>query len=145
MLTPKSSGFKSFAGQFNYRYNSLITFYCSKISMDCIFCKIANKTVPTELLLEDDECVAFRDIHPQAPTHVLIIPKKHLHSLNDANHEDQLLLGRLLLNAQLLAKQLGHADKGYRLVINTGDEGGQTVHHIHLHLIAGKQMHWPPG
>lgn len=113
--------------------------------MDCIFCKIASKTIPTELLLDNDEFVAFKDINPQAPTHLLIIPKKHIRSLNHATDEDQNLLGRLLLNAQQLARQLGHADDGYRLVINTGNEGGQTVYHIHLHLLAGKQMHWPPG
>ncbi|NBX84590.1 MAG: histidine triad nucleotide-binding protein [Gammaproteobacteria bacterium] len=113
--------------------------------MDCIFCKIAQKALPTELLLDNEQFVAFKDINPQAPTHVLIIPKKHIHSLNDASPEDKNLLGGLMLSAKALAKKLGHAEDGYRLVINTGDHGGQTVYHIHLHLIAGKQMHWPPG
>jgi histidine triad (HIT) family protein len=113
--------------------------------MDCIFCKIAQKALPTQLLLDNEHYVAFRDINPQAPTHVLIIPKKHIHSLNHASSDDQNLLGGLLLSAKALAKELGHAEDGYRLVINTGDHGGQTVYHIHLHLIAGKQMHWPPG
>ena len=113
--------------------------------MDCIFCQIANKKTPSKLLYDDEHIVAFHDLYPKAPTHILIIPKKHLHSLNEAALIDQQLLGHMMLSAQKLAKALGHDQAGFRLVMNTGPEGGQTVFHIHLHLLAGKTMHWPPG
>ena len=113
--------------------------------MNCIFCKIAQRLMPTDLIFEDEDCIAFRDIAPQAPQHLLIIPKKHIHSLEHTDHEDQLLLGKLLLIAQKIARDLGHHEKGYRIVLNTGENGGQTVSHIHLHLLAGKSMTWPPG
>jgi histidine triad (HIT) family protein len=113
--------------------------------MNCIFCKIAQKSIPTPLVYEDDELVAFRDIHPQAPQHLLIIPKKHIHSLHQSEDNDALLLGKLLVAAKKIAQDLGLHEKGYRLVMNTGEDGGQTVFHIHLHLLAGKPMSWPPG
>ena len=113
--------------------------------MDCIFCKIINKSLPTELLYEDDQVLAFKDIQPKAPVHALIIPKKHIHSLNESETADLTLLGKLLHTAKELAQQMGHDKNGYRVVMNIGQEGGQTVHHIHLHLLAGRQMHWPPG
>lgn len=113
--------------------------------MECIFCQIANKKIPSKLVYEDAHIVAFHDLSPQAPTHILIIPKKHLHSLNDAEIVDKELLGHMMLSAQKIAKELGHEQQGFRLVMNTGPQGGQTVFHIHLHLLAGKIMHWPPG
>ena len=94
---------------------------------------------------EDDEVIAFRDIHPQAPHHVLIIPRQHIATVNDARQEDAALLGKLTLTAQRVANDLGIAEDGYRLVLNCNNHGGQTVFHIHLHLLAGRPMHWPPG
>lgn len=113
--------------------------------MNCIFCKIIDKTLPATVVFENENILAFRDIIPQSPDHILIIPKKHLNSLNHATNEDQLLLGQIMLTAKQIAEQLDRKDKGYRLVMNTGDDGGQTVSHIHLHLLAGKPMTWPPG
>ena len=113
--------------------------------MSCFFCKIANREVDTEFLYEDKDVVAFKDINPQAPSHVLIIPKKHIATLNDAKHTDMALIGKLNLVAQKVAKELGHGDNGYRVVMNCNKHGGQTVFHIHLHLLAGRQMGWPPG
>jgi histidine triad (HIT) family protein len=113
--------------------------------MNCLFCKIVEKTIPANIVFESDELVAFRDIAPQSPHHILIIPKKHIQSLNQATNDEQLLMGSLLLTAQKIAKSLEIENNGYRLVMNTGTHGGQTVEHIHLHLLAGRQMHWPPG
>lgn len=112
--------------------------------MDCIFCKIVSGSIPAKKVREDDLLLAFYDIEPKAPTHILVIPKKHLASLADAKAADEALLGRLLLAVGEIAKEqkLG---KGYRVVISTGAEGGQTVDHLHLHLLGGRQMHWPPG
>jgi len=111
---------------------------------DNIFLKIIDKTIPAKIAYEDDQCLAFHDIRPQAPVHVLIIPKKVIHTLDDATAEDQALLGYLQLVAVKLAKELGLA-KGYRLVINCNEDGGQTVPHLHLHLLGGRHMTWPPG
>lgn len=113
--------------------------------MNCLFCKIVEKTIPANIVLESDELIAFRDIAPQSPHHILIIPKKHIQSLNQTNIEDQLLIGSLLIAAQKIAHSLEIENDGYRVVMNTGTHGGQTVDHIHLHLLAGRQMHWPPG
>jgi histidine triad (HIT) family protein len=112
--------------------------------MDCIFCKIAAGTIPAKKVREDELVFAFHDIEPKAPTHILVIPKKHVASLAEAKEIDEELLGRLLLAAADIAReqQLGN---GYRLVISTGAEGGQTVDHLHVHLLGGRQMHWPPG
>lgn len=112
--------------------------------MDCIFCKIAAGEIPSKKVREDDLTFAFHDIDPKAPTHVLVIPKKHLISLAEADGEDEALLGRILMAATEIARDLG-LERGYRVVISTGPEGGQTVAHLHLHLMGGRQMHWPPG
>ena len=110
---------------------------------DCLFCRIVRKEIPAQIVAETDDCLAFRDISPQAPTHVLVIPKKHVDSLIKIS--DPLIVGRMAVLAAELAKTLGVSDAGYRLVVNTGDDGGQTVHHLHAHLLGGRSMHWPPG
>jgi histidine triad (HIT) family protein len=112
--------------------------------MDCIFCKIAAGTIPSKKLFEDDEVYAFADIDPKAPFHALIIPREHIESLADAAANHQALLGHMHLTAAELARTHG-LTKGYRVVINTGEDGGQTVSHLHLHLLGGRAMHWPPG
>jgi len=112
--------------------------------MACLFCKIAHKELDAEIVYEDTHVLAFRDIHPQAKHHLLVIPRKHIATLNDAQDDDADVLGRLLLTARHLAKELNVAEDGYRLVMNCNRDGGQTVFHIHLHLLAGRQMHWPP-
>ncbi len=112
--------------------------------MDCIFCKIARGEIPANKVYEDEEFVAFKDINPQAPIHVLIIPKKHIESLSEAKEEDRELLGKLLWVAKKVAQEL-NLRKGYRLVINTGPDGGQEVLHLHVHLLGGRAMAWPPG
>lgn len=111
----------------------------------CIFCRIAAKEVDSHIAYEDNEAVAFHDINPQAPVHVLIIPRRHIATLNDASPEDQNLLGKLLLVAQQLAQQLKVADGGYRIVLNTNRGAGQSVFHLHLHLLGGRAFGWPPG
>jgi len=116
-----------------------------EMASECLFCKIVAGEIPTQRVHEDEHVLAFRDIAPQAPTHILIIPRKHISSINEATEEDETVLGRLLLTAKLLAASEGLAEDGYRLTINTGDHGGQTVYHIHLHLLGGRQMRWPPG
>lgn len=113
--------------------------------MDCLFCKIAGGAIPATVVFEDDELMAFRDLHPQAPTHVLIIPKQHIATINDATNENQALLGKMILRAKQLAQAEGFSDSGYRLVFNVNPHGGQTVYHIHLHLLGGRCMTWPPG
>jgi len=112
---------------------------------DCLFCKIIAGEVPSNKVYEDDAVYAFHDIAPAAPTHILVIPKKHLAAVNAAGEEDQALLGGLLLAANSIAEQQGLAEEGFRYVINTGDKGGQTVFHLHLHIIGGRQCTWPPG
>jgi histidine triad (HIT) family protein len=116
-----------------------------KMSQECIFCKIASREIGGSPLFQNERVTAFRDLNPQAPTHILIIPNKHLSSLDDASPEDQALLGELLLVAAQLARQEDVAGTGYRLVINTGRQAGQSVFHLHVHLLAGRSMHWPPG
>ncbi|OAI08965.1 histidine triad nucleotide-binding protein [Methylomonas methanica] len=110
---------------------------------DCLFCKMASGEIKPDVVYEDEQLLAFRDIHPQAPMHVLIIPKGHVANLNDL--DDALLGGLMLQTAAKIAGQFGYADSGYRTVFNCNGDGGQTVHHLHLHLLAGRQMHWPPG
>lgn len=112
---------------------------------DCIFCKIAAGEIPAELVYEDDTVVGFRDLSPQAPTHVLLIPRKHVATLNELQAEDEAIVGRLYLAAVKVAAQEGLAERGYRTLINCNEEGGQTVFHLHLHLLGGRQMGWPPG
>ena len=111
---------------------------------DTIFQKIIDKEIPAELLHEDDFCIAFPDISPQAPVHILIVPKKSLIKLHDANTEDQALLGHLMLVANQLATKL-EVDQGYRIIINNGAKAGQSVFHLHVHLLGGRVMSWPPG
>lgn len=113
--------------------------------MDCLFCKIAEGAIPATLVFEDNELVAFRDLHQQAPTHILIIPKQHISTINDATDKEQLLLGKMILRAKEIARAEGHSDTGYRLVFNINPDGGQTVYHVHLHLLGGRTMTWPPG
>jgi len=111
---------------------------------DNIFLKIIDKKIPAKLAHEDEHCLAFHDINPQAPVHVLIIPKKVIPTHADLTDTDQALVGHLHLVARKLAAELGLGD-GYRLVINCGDRGGQTVPHLHMHLLGGRDLHWPPG
>lgn len=110
-----------------------------------LFCKIVAGEIPADKVYEDDDVLAFRDIRPQAPVHVLIIPKRHIAMLADATEEDERLLGKLLLVANNLARQEGIADSGYRVVVNNGPDSGQDVYHIHFHLFGGRKMGWPPG
>lgn len=112
---------------------------------DCLFCNIINKEIPAQIAYEDEHVLAFNDINPQAPEHLLIIPKKHISTLNDLSSEDTFTVGHMVQTGQKLANQLGHGDNGYRLVMNCNQHGGQTVFHIHLHLLAGRQLDWPPG
>ena len=112
---------------------------------DTLFGKIIRHEIPADIVYEDDDVLAFRDINPQAPVHVLFIPKRAIATLNDATNGDAELIGKLVLAATDWAKKQGFADDGYRLVMNCNTHGGQTVFHIHLHLLAGRQMMWPPG
>lgn len=112
---------------------------------DCLFCKMVRREITPDVVYENDDVLAFRDINPQAPTHVLVIPKTHITSLNDIGDADAALIGKLYLAARQIASEAGVADAGYRTLINCGDDGGQSVFHIHLHLLAGRQMTWPPG
>lgn len=112
---------------------------------DTIFGKIIRREIPADIVYESDDVLAFRDLNPQAPVHVLFIPKRAIATLNDAVASDAELLGKLLLAAAVYAKQEGLAEQGYRTVINCNEHGGQTVFHLHVHLLAGRRMHWPPG
>ncbi|MBX3043435.1 MAG: histidine triad nucleotide-binding protein [Candidatus Kapabacteria bacterium] len=111
---------------------------------DSIFTKIINREIPAEIVYEDDDVIAFNDISPKAPVHVLVVPKKHIITLNDADETDAALLGKVILTASKIAKEKGIADRGYRIVVNCNQEGGQSVYHIHFHLIGGKQLGWSP-
>lgn len=113
------------------------------VATDCLFCRIVKKEIPATLVAENDHCVAFRDINPQAPVHILVIPREHVASLNEA--KDAALIGRLHLMAAQLASQEGLSARGYRTVINTNADAGQTVFHLHLHLLGGRRFGWPPG
>lgn len=112
---------------------------------ETIFSKIINKEIPADIVHEDDQIIAFRDINPQAPHHILIIPKKQIATVNDIENADAELIGNLVIRAKKIAARLGFAEKGYRLVFNCNKDGGQEVLHIHLHLLGGRQMKWPPG
>ena len=113
--------------------------------MNCLFCKMVSGTIPTDKVFEDDDVLAFKDINPAAPHHILIIPKKHISTLNDATSEDQLLLGKLMLTTAHIASELGIEKDGYRVSVNCNNNGGQSVYHIHLHLLGGRSLNWPPG
>jgi histidine triad (HIT) family protein len=112
---------------------------------ECIFCKIINGKIPAKVVYEDDIALAFDDINPQAPVHVLLIPKEHYASLNDIPKEKKDLLGHLLLKARHVAQQKGVKENGYRIVLNTAKDSGQDVFHIHFHVLGGRRMTWPPG
>jgi len=113
--------------------------------MPCLFCEIAAGTRPAKLAYQDDELVAFHDISPQAPVHVLVIPRKHVTNLLDLEPGDDALAGALVRKARDLARELGLAERGFRLVLNCGEDAGYSVHHVHLHLLGGRPMGWPPG
>jgi histidine triad (HIT) family protein len=115
------------------------------MTSQCLFCRIASGEIPSTRVYADDDVYAFRDINPAAPHHILVIPRKHITSLNHAEDEDQAVLGKLLLSARKIAADEGFADDGFRTVINTGEQGGQTVFHIHVHVLGGRNLHWPPG
>ncbi len=112
---------------------------------ECIFCKIVNKEIPSKIVYEDKDILAFNDINPQAPTHILLIPRKHFASLNAIPEEKKEILSSLLLKARQIAEEKGIAQSGYRIVLNTERNSGQEVFHIHLHLLGGRKMSWPPG
>ena len=113
--------------------------------MSTIFSKIIAREIPARIIHEDDQCVAFHDVHPQAPVHFLVVPKKELARIGASSPGDEALLGHLLVTAQTLAKKEGLGDSGFRVVINNGRDGGETVPHLHIHVLGGRQMSWPPG
>ena len=113
--------------------------------MDCLFCKIISGDIPGSIVYEDDRVIAFDDIRPQAPTHVLVVPKRHIESLNELQLGDDQIVGELVRRAAAIAKERGVSASGFRAVFNTNRDGGQTVFHIHLHVLGGRSMQWPPG
>ena len=113
--------------------------------MSTIFSKIINKEIHADILFENDKILAFRDISPQAPVHFLVIPKKEIRTINNINEEDKSLIGELFIVAKEIAKKEGISEKGYRTIFNCNENGGQTVYHIHLHVLGGRQLEWPPG
>ena len=112
---------------------------------DCLFCRIATGQIPASIVYQDDRLMAFQDLNPQAPLHVLIIPRRHIETLNDLTAGDDSLVGDMIRRAAAIAREQGHADRGYRTVFNCNREAGQSVFHVHLHLLAGRSMAWPPG
>ena len=112
---------------------------------ECLFCKIVNREINASIVYEDDRVVAFNDINPQGPTHVLVVPRKHIASLNDLQRGDDEIVGEIVRRAAAIAKARGISEGGYRAVFNTNRDAGQTVFHLHLHLIGGRALHWPPG
>ena len=114
-------------------------------SQDCLFCKILAGEIPADIIYESETAVAFRDISPRAPTHAVIIPRQHIATINDIETSDQTIIGSLFTAAREIATQEGLADRGYRVVMNCNREAGQTVFHLHLHLLGGRQLDWPPG
>ena len=111
----------------------------------CLFCKIINGDIAAKKVYENEHIIAFNDIDPKAPIHILVIPKKHIRSINELNSSDINLAGEIILAAKKIAKDQGVDSKGFRVVFNTNDDGGQTVYHIHMHIMGGRQMQWPPG
>ena len=114
-------------------------------SSDCLFCKILDGDIPADIIFSSDDVIAFRDISPQAPTHALIIPRKHVATINDLEEGDEALVGNLFLAAKKIAAEEGIADAGYRVAMNCNEAAGQTVFHLHLHLLGGRKLGWPPG
>ena len=112
---------------------------------NCLFCKIVDGKIPSDFVHQDEHCVVIRDVNPQAPMHMLVMPREHLESLDDASQKEEGLLGHLLRIGARVANDQGHAENGYRTVINTGAGAGQSVFHLHVHVLAGRGMHWPPG
>lgn len=112
---------------------------------DCLFCKMVNKTIKPTIVFEDDDVLAFRDTNPQAPLHVLVVPKRHISTINDLQPADTATVGKLYLAAQQIARKEGVADSGYRTVMNCNADAGQSVFHIHLHVLGGRALSWPPG
>jgi histidine triad (HIT) family protein len=112
---------------------------------DCLFCKIRDGQIPAAITYRDEDVLAFKDINPRAPLHLLVVPLKHISTLATANPEDAEILGKLMLAGAHLAREAGHADNGFRVVMNAGKDAGQTVFHIHLHVLAGRALGWPPG
>jgi histidine triad (HIT) family protein len=111
----------------------------------CLFCRIVRKEIPASVIYEDDELMVFNDVNPQAPLHALVIPKRHIATLNDLSSADDGLVGSMARRAAAVAREKGYADSGFRTVFNTNAQAGQTVFHIHLHLLAGRGLSWPPG
>ena len=112
---------------------------------DCLFCKIIAGQIPGAIVYQDDRVVAFKDINPQAPTHVLVVPRRHIATLNDLTPEDDGIVGEITRRAAAIAKEHGHADRGYRTIFNCNADAGQTVFHIHMHVLGGRRLGWPPG
>ena len=112
---------------------------------DCLFCKIRDKEIPARLAYEDAQCIAFHDINPQAPMHVLVVPREHIATLNDLKPDHEALVGHLHTVGSRLAREAGHGETGYRVLFNTNRGAGQTVFHIHLHVLGGRELRWPPG
>ena len=112
---------------------------------ECLFCKIRDGEIPADIIFENDDVLAFNDVNPQAPVHLLVIPKKHISTVNDIVEDDQVLMGKLFSAAKVIARQAGVSDDGYRLVVNCNEKAGQTVFHIHMHLLADRALTWPPG
>lgn len=113
--------------------------------MDCVFCKIANKEINSDIIYEDDSIIAFNDLNPQSPTHFLVIPKVHIESANHIDNENKEIIGNIFQIISKLAKEMGFDQDGYRIVNNIGKDGGQSVNHIHFHVLAGRSLQWPPG
>ena len=112
---------------------------------DCLFCKIAAKQIPSKIVLEDKDLMAFEDIDPQSPVHIVVISKEHIEKLSDTGDRDTLAIGKMVMAAKRIARERGIQESGYRVVINCNKDGGQAVWHLHLHLLGGRPMHWPPG
>ncbi|GMQ88935.1 MAG: histidine triad nucleotide-binding protein [Gammaproteobacteria bacterium] len=112
---------------------------------DCLFCKMVSGDITPDTVYEDEDVLAFRDVNPQAPVHVLVVPKQHVPTINDLDADNSVLVGKMMMAAARIAQQEGFAEQGYRTVMNCNDYGGQTVFHIHLHLLGGRVMGWPPG
>jgi histidine triad (HIT) family protein len=112
---------------------------------NCLFCKILNKQLNAEFIYEDDELACIKDIHPQAPTHLLVLPKKHIATILDITEDDEILIGKMVLKAGEIAKQYNISNNGFRLIFNCNKDAGQTVFHVHMHLVGGRKLKWPPG